>query len=116
MYRFLTCHSVGHQQDLARLHSSTYAGNLLHHALIDIQTTGCVKDNHGGGLLASIIDRVNADIDGISPRWFSVDWNRDLLPQRLKLANGSWAIHVRGHHDGTLALFTQEVGELGGHG
>src|SRR5581483_10926092 len=108
-HRFLTGHGIGYQQDLAWLHAVANVDNLFHHALVDIETTGCIEDNHVTCLLLRIRNRVYADIDGIGSHWLRIDRYVYLLTQCFDLVDSCRTIHICCNHHRAIPLLAQIV-------
>ena len=109
----LTRHRVDHKERLVGLNSLLQGCYLIHHLLIDGQTTGSIDDDYiivlGLGLTNSMLGNLNH----ILVVRLAIDWNAYRLAHHVQLLDSSRTVDVAGHQQRTLVLtIFQHLGKL----
>ena len=73
IHSILTCHRVDHEQRLVRIDGLLQVGNLVHHLLIDSQTTCGIDDDDIITLLLGLADGVLRNLNHILVTIFGID-------------------------------------------
>ena len=113
IHSILTGHGVHHKQGLVRLDGLFQVRDLLHHLLIDSQSTGSIDDDDGIALLLRLADGVLGDLYHVLIAFLRIDIHTDGLAHHLQLLDGSRTVHVAGHQQRFLVLTClQHIGQL----
>ena len=91
------------------------SGYLVHHLLIDSQTTGGIDDDHVIPHPTRLCDSSLRFLHGVRFIQTQIDVCFDLLAQHAQLLNGRRTIHIASYeHDALVLLRLQIVRQLGG--
>ena len=113
VHSILTRHRVDHEQRLVWMEEVLQALNLVHHLLIDGQTTGGIDDYHVVTFGFSLLQGVFGNRDDVFVLQFRVDGNANLFSHHVQLLDSSRAIDVASHEQRLLvALVLQHIGEF----
>ena len=91
------------------MHRFLDVGNLIHHLLINGQTTSGIDDDDILALTLSVLDGVLRNLYWILVTFLAIDFNLNLLTQHLQLLDSSRTIHVASHQQHLLATFTLQI-------
>ena len=90
----LTRHAVGDEHDLVRMNGSFEALELLHHVVIDLQSTRGIDNDDTIPRALGLLDAVLRDLHDILRIALGVDRNVQLRAEGLQLVDGGGAIDV----------------------
>ena len=111
----LTGHRVDDHEDLIGLDRLLDVDGLLHHLLIDLQTTGGVDDDHVAHVVDRLADGCAGDIDRM--RAIAAEHRHaDLAAEGGELIGSGGTIDVARGEKRAFALFLEHIGELDGCG
>ena len=92
-------------------------GYLVHHLLIDGQTSGGIDDDDVVVLGLCLTDGVVGNLDNVLVVGLGIDGNADALAYYVQLLDGSRTIDVAGYEQRILVVAgLQQVGKLTGEG
>ena len=94
IHGILTRHGIYHEQGLIRLDSALDSGDLVHHLLIDSQTTGGIHDHDVIAFSPCLADSVHSDLHRILILQFHVYRNTYLFSDYTQLLDSCRTIHV----------------------
>ena len=90
---------------------------LLHHLLVDGQSSGGIDDDDRVAFLPGFLDGVPGDLDRVLDAVFAVDRHADPLAEHLELFDSGGSVDVAGDEHDLAVLFGLEVvSQLGGEG
>ena len=109
----LTGHRVDHEERLIGVDGLLQPTDLVHHLLVDGQTTGGIDDDHVVRLLLGLADSVLGNLHHVLVAFLDVDVAAYRLTNHLQLLDGSRTVDVAGHQQRILVLARlQHVGQL----
>ena len=113
--RILSLHRVDDEQRLDRLDRRMQRADLVHHRLVDAETTGGVDDQHFVMMFPRIVDRGVGDVDRLLAVGRRKEIDADLRRQRFQLLDRGGTIDVGADDEHALLhLVLQEPRELAG--
>ena len=83
---------------------------LVHHFLINGQTTGGIDDDDVFALSLGVLDSILRNLHRILVAFLAIDFNLNLLTQHLQLLDSCGTIHVASHQQHLLAALALQVG------
>ena len=111
----LTGHRIHDKQGLGGVDGSLDGGNLLHHLLIDSQTTGGIDDHDIVALGFGLLDCMDRNVHRILAVQLHIDGYPHLFADHAQLLDSGRTIDVARHQQRLLVfLCLQQVGELAG--
>ena len=113
IHGILTSHGIHHEERLIGIDCLLQRLNLIHHLLIDGQTTSGIHDHHIVGLGFRLLNGVVGNLHHILILWLGIDRNTYTLTHHLQLFDSSRTIDVTGHEQRLLVVAgLEQVGEL----
>ncbi len=109
----LAGHGVDHHEHLVRADGCLDVHGLLHHGLVDLETSGGVDDDDVAQRVHGLLDGAAGDVHGVRAV-AAVHGHAELAAEGGELVGGRGAIDVAGREQRALALPLEQVGELGG--
>ena len=97
VHRILTRHGVNHEQGLIGIHRLFQGSDLVHHLLVNSQTTGGIDDDHVVPLGFGLADSVIGNLHHVLVPILAIDGNLHRGGHHLQLFDGSRTIDVAGH-------------------
>ncbi len=113
-------HAVDHEENFIRIDGLLDGGHLLHHALVDVEPTGRIDDDHVPGRSPGLDDGFRGDAYGVL-HGLAVFQNRvhgylDRIGQRPELVDGCRTIDVGGGQQRRAPLPVKIFRQLGAEG
>ena len=91
--------------------------DLVHHLLINGETSGCIDDYHIVAVGLSLLDGVVGDAEHILVLWLAVNRNTYLLAHYMELLDSCRTVNVAGYEQWFLAaLGFEHIGKLAAEG
>ena len=117
VHGILTGHGVYDEESLVGIDGLLQVRYLVHHLLVDGQTTGGIDDDHVIVFLLSLADGMLCYLDNVLVALLGIDIHADTLAYHLQLLDGSGTIDVACHQQWFLVLASlQHVGQLASEG
>ena len=110
VHGILTRHGVDDEERLRRLDRRLDGRDLLHHRLVDGQTSRRIDDHDVEGVLAGVLDGVLRDLHGVFVPLLGVDLDADLAAEDLQLVDGRRTVDVARNEQHLPALLRLDVG------
>ncbi len=115
IHRILTGHGIDHKQCFIRIDRFLDRLNLIHHLLVDSQTTGCIDNDQIITFRLRFMNSVQCYLHRILAVQFAIYRNFDLLSQDPQLFDSSGTINVTSHQQRlTVLLGFQHTGQFTG--
>ena len=113
----LTCHRVNYEKSLVGTKMILKTADLVHHLLVNSQTTGSIDDNNIVAIGFSLLNGMVGNDTNILVLRLTVYRNTHLLSYHLQLVDSSRTINVAGHEQWLLSLLGLEhIGKLSTEG
>ena len=113
IHSILTSHRVNHKESFIRVDGLLQVGDLVHHLLINSQTTSSIDDDNGIALLLSLTDSVLSNLNDILVAFLCIDIHANCLGYNLQLLDSSRTINVTSHQQRFLVLtLLEHLGEF----
>ena len=113
IHGILTRHGVYHKERLIGVDGLLQIRDLIHHLLIDSQTTCGIDDDNGIALLLGLTDSILGDFYHILIAFLRVDVNTNRSTNHLQLFDSCRTIDVAGYQQRLLMMTSlQHVGKL----
>ena len=110
VHGILTRHGVDDEERLRRLDRRLDGRDLLHHRLVDGQTSRRIDDHDVESVLAGIPDGVLRDLHGVFVPLLGVDLDADLAAEDLQLVDGRRTVDVARNEQHLTSLLRLDVG------
>ena len=113
IHGILTSHRIDHEEGLVGMDCILQRLNLIHHLLIDGQTTSGIDDDYIVGLSLGLLNGVVGNLHHVLIVRFRIDGHAYSLSHDLQLLDSSGTIDVAGHQQRLLVMTRlQQVGKL----
>ena len=117
VYGILTGHGVNHEEGFVWTEMILEIADLVHHLLINGETSGCIDDYHIVAVGLSLLDGMVGDTEHILVLWLAVYRNTHLLTHYMELLDSCRTVNVAGHEQWLLAfLGLEHIGKLSAEG
>ena len=117
VYGILTGHGVNHEEGFVWTEMILEIADLVHHLLINGETSGCIDDYHIVAVGLSLLDGVVSDAEHILVLWLAVYRNTYLLTHYMELLDSCRTVNVAGYEQWFLAaLGFEHIGKLAAEG
>ena len=115
VHRILTGHGIDHEECFGRCDSVFDSRNLLHHLLVNRQTTGCIDDDNVVSEFLRFSDSRFGFLHRIRFVQAQIDVRFNLLTQYAQLLDSGRTIDVARHqHDAFILLGLEIISQFGG--
>ena len=111
----LTSHRVDDHEDLVGLDRALDVDGLLHHELVDLETSSGIDDDHVAEVVDCLLDGLARDRDGVLAVT-AVDRHANLAAEGLELVSRGGTVRVARGELRRVALLLEHVGKLGARG
>ena len=113
IHSILTRHWVHHEECLVWIECILESSNLVHHLLVNSQTSGSIHDYDIIALGLSLLDGIICNLNYILVVGFGINRHTNGLTHDLQLLDSSRTIHVASHQQGFLVVLVfQQVGKF----
>ena len=117
VYGILTSHRVNHEESLIGIDSLLEVGNLVHHLLVNSETSGGIDDNHIVALGLGLTYGIVGNLHNILVVRLCINGNTYGFSYNLQLFDSGRTIHVASHEQRLfVVLVFQHVGKFATEG
>ena len=113
----LTSHRVNNEKGFIRIEGILQGGYLVHHLLVNRQSSGSIHDNHIVALCLCLLDSIIGNLHNILVVGLGIYGHSNSLAHNLQLLNGSRTIDVASHQQWFFVVFAlKHIGKLSAEG